>query len=78
MTKLSRKIKRKKMQRIEKDARNQLRKVEKSIDELPTECSFCNATFANEDTDKWTIKIDLSGATMKCPKCQESSNENQN
>ena len=73
MTKFARKLKRKRLKNLKKSTQKQLKKVEKSIDNMPQECSHCGQPFVNENTEKWTIKIDLNGATMTCPECREES-----
>jgi len=77
MTKLARKLRRKKIKQLKKDTRNRLRKVERSIEDMPSECGTCGKSFENEDTEKWAIKIDLDGASMTCPTCREASYESQ-
>lgn len=78
MSKLARKIRRKKLKELRKDTRKKLRHVEESINNMPNECSSCAKEFDNSESDSWTIKMSLEGAKLICPDCMEVSHESEN
>ena len=78
MTKLKRKLRRKKLNAIRKRTKKQLKNVEKSINNLPQQCASCEAPFVSAEADKWMIRVGMNGAVMTCPKCREEIYENEN
>ena len=78
MTKFKRKFKRRKLNEIKKRTKKQLKNVEKSLNNLPQQCSGCNTPFESSEADKWTIRVGMDGALMTCPKCREEIYESKN
>ena len=78
MSSFARKMRRKRLKDLRKDAQRKMRHVEESIANMPSECSLCNKEFDNEEADTWTIKMSMDGAQLICPECKEKIDEGEN
>ena len=78
MSSFARKIRRRRLKEIRKDAQLKMRHVEESIANMPNECSLCSKEFDNEELDTWTIKMSMDGVQLICPECKENTVEGEN
>ena len=75
MAKFARKLRRNLIKQKKKKLDEQIRNVEDSLQNMPKECSSCGAEFNQEESDTWTIRVTMDGASLTCPACKEVQNE---